>query len=74
MRSGYQTKKGAMLEVVCNTFSGFLLSYLVLMYVIAPTWNLDISHADDFWITCIMTVVSLTRSYFWRRIMTRKKP
>ncbi len=74
MRSGYQTKTGAAVEVMGNTASGFILSYLTLMYVIAPMWNLDISHGDDFLITCIMTVLSLTRSYFWRRLMTKKLP
>lgn len=73
MRSGDQTKRGAAFEVVCNTASGFILSYLMWVFIVAPVWKLDVTYADNFWITCIFTVLSLTRSYFWRRLMTKKQ-
>lgn len=71
MRSGHQTKTGAMLETFGNTFSGFALSYLTWVFVVAPLWKLDVTPGDNFWITCIFTVLSLVRSYTWRRVMTR---
>ena len=71
MRSGDQTKTGAMLETFGNTFSGFALSYLTWVFVVAPLWELDVTPADNFWITCIFTVLSLVRSYTWRRCMTK---
>lgn len=73
MRSGHQTKIGAMTETFCNTFSGFALSYLLWVFVVAPLYNLDTTYADNFEITCIFTVLSLVRSYFWRRLMTKVK-
>jgi len=71
MRSGHQSRAGAILETIANTASGFILSYLLWVFVIAPLWELDVTHADNFWITCCFTVLSLVRGYFWRRIMTK---
>lgn len=71
MRSGHQSHKGAIFETCMNTFSGFALSYLMWVFVVAPLWELDTTYADNFWITCIFTVLSLVRGYYWRRIMTK---
>ena len=71
MRSGHQTKRGALVETFGNTFSGFALSYLVWVFVVAPLWELDVTYTDNFLITCVFTVISLVRSYFWRRLMTK---
>jgi len=60
-----------LIETFANTFSGFALSYLVWVYVVAPLWELDVTYADNFWITFIFTVLSLVRSYCWRRLMTK---
>ena len=73
MRSGHQSKMGAMVETIANTGSGFIISYLMWVLVVAPLWELDVTYGDNFVITCIFTVTSLLRSYFWRRIMTRVK-
>jgi len=71
VRSGHQTKTGAMLETIGNTMSGFILSYLLWVFVVAPLYNIDTTYADNFGITCIFTVLSLARSYCWRRLMTK---
>lgn len=71
MRSGHQTRWGAIFETCANTASGFILSYLLWVFVVAPAWKLDVTPADNFWITCIFTVLSLVRGYVWRRIMTK---
>lgn len=60
-----------MIETFGNTFSGFALSYLLWVFVVAPLWELETTYADNFWITCIFTVLSLVRSYCWRRLMTK---
>jgi len=60
-----------MLEVVANTMSGFILSWCLWVFVIAPWYDLDTTYVDNFNITVAFTVLSLVRSYFWRRLMTR---
>jgi len=71
MRSGYQTKTGAMIETVANTASGFILSYLFWVFVVAPMYDLDVTYVDNFVISSMFTVLSLVRGYTWRRLMTR---
>ncbi len=71
MRSGHQTRKGAIVETCANTTSGFILSYVLYGFVIVPLWDLDVTYVDNFAITCMFTVTSFTRSYIWRRVMTK---
>ncbi len=62
-----QTKKNSIVEILLNTGSGFIVSFgitsLLLPYMVT---------VGAFGITCIFTVVSLVRSYVWRRIFNKK--
>jgi hypothetical protein len=71
MRSGHQTKRGALLETCLNTASGFILSYLLWVFVIVDLYDLDTDFIDNFNITCIFTALSIVRGYVWRRLMTK---
>jgi hypothetical protein len=71
MRSGHQSHLGAIAETCANTASGFILSYLLWVFVVAPLYELDVTYTDNFVITCMFTVLSLVRGYAWRRIMTK---
>lgn len=62
-----QSKKSTLLEVGLNTASGFIVS-LILTSILMPY----IVSIGAFGITCIFTVVSLVRSYTWRRFFNKK--
>lgn len=68
-----QTKRGSMFEISCSIGSGFIISMLMWHFVAAPfvthTMNGDFSSAKaNFYMTCLFTITSLIRSYFWRRL------
>jgi len=62
-----QSKKSSIIEISLNTGSGFIVSLLITS-LLMPYMN-DIG---PFGITCIFTVVSLVRSYAWRRFFNNK--
>ena len=62
-----QTKLESWIEITLNTGSGFVLSYLIYRSVVFP-YMLKMSAAEQaWWVTWLFTVVSLIRSYVWRR-------
>lgn len=66
-----QTKKGSFFEVCCNMGSGFILAALTWNYVVVRLFDLGLDYhhiKNNLLITCIFTVVSLVRSFFWRRM------
>lgn len=62
-----QTKTQSAIEQIINIGSGFIVAMFVFQLIIIPVWDLEIGVSDNFWITCIYTVTSFVRSYFWRR-------
>jgi len=62
-----QSRKHSFLEALLNTASGFLISYFVAELTFTY-FNFSASHKETFQITCIFTLVSIVRSYIWRRI------
>ena len=63
-----QSKLESLVEASLNTASGFIVSLLVWQWVVAPLFGLPVDWAMNFWITGIFTVVSILRSYIWRRL------
>ncbi len=57
-------------EALANTASGFALSMLAVAYVF-PLIGVRMDLRENFAATGIMTVVSIVRSYAWRRIFNR---
>jgi hypothetical protein len=63
-----QTKLESQIEVAVNYLSGFLLAWFTFTWIVTPLVTVGLLHWDRaFAITCIFTVVSILRSYFWRR-------
>ncbi len=62
-----QTKLESLIEASLNTASGFVVSLIVWRWIVAPLMHLPIDMASNFAITGIFTVVSVIRSYVWRR-------
>ena len=66
-----QSKKTSILEVICNTGSGFIIAWILTMYML-PLFDIkNINMSGGFTITTIYTVVSLIRSYLWRRYFNK---
>ena len=63
-----QTRKGSLLETTLNIGSGFIVAMLVWQLIVAPLFGYEVTLYDNFWLTMIFTVVSVVRSYFWRRL------
>lgn len=62
-----QSRAESLLEASLNTASGFIISLIVWRWVVAPTFGLPIDMGTNLLITGIFTVVSIARSYVWRR-------
>lgn len=55
------------MEASLNTASGFLIS-LLTQWLVFPWFNLHPSLQENISLTAIFTIVSIVRSYAWRRI------
>lgn len=62
-----QSRFSSALEAFLNTASGFVISYLAT-FIVYPMFGAHFSAEQNFWIVTIFTVISVVRSYFWRRI------
>ncbi len=62
-----QSKKGSLTEIGLNTASGFVVSFAITSFLLPYMVTVG-----AFGITCIFTVVSLVRSYVWRRIFNKR--
>lgn len=65
-----QPVKHSILETILNTASGFAVSWAMTLLVL-PWFGFKASYSQGFSITVIFTVVSVVRSYFWRRLFNR---
>ncbi len=63
-----QSKTHSLIEVLLNIGSGFVISVLLQQYLITPIYHLPTSGSQNITITIIFTVVSVARSYFFRRL------
>ena len=61
-----QSKLVSLIETLCNIGSGFILS-LIVWQILAYFLGIPMPLSTNVLITSIFTVVSITRSYLWRR-------
>jgi hypothetical protein len=65
-----QSRRGSIFEVTMNIFTGFIVSWILTYYLMLWFgYSMTVSRAWS--ITSIYTVVSIIRSYFWRRIFNK---
>ena len=62
-----QRQSHSVLEVLLNTASGFIISVLTSELVF-PLFGVVATHAQNISIVAVFTVVSVVRSYIWRRV------
>ncbi len=63
-----QTKKGSLFEISCNMASGFIVSWMLTLWFFPTFFNLNLTVTHAWSITFVYTVVSVIRSYCWRRV------
>jgi hypothetical protein len=62
-----QSRRMSLVEICTSTAIGFVVAFVTTHFVM-PWFGHNVSYSDNFWITCIFTVVSLVRSYCVRRL------
>lgn len=62
-----QSRLSSFYEACMNIAIGFGVNYTMNFAILQPVLKIDLSHADNFLIGCLFTVVSLVRSYTIRR-------
>lgn len=65
-----QLRRHSLLEASLNTASGFILSVLVGLWVY-PAFGIH-EFQNNLAVTSIFTIVSIIRSYIWRRIFNAR--
>jgi membrane protein implicated in regulation of membrane protease activity len=68
-----QSRLSSAVESILNQISGFVVSLLVWAWIVAPLYNFPVDWGSNFEITGIFTVVSVIRSYLWRRFFNRRE-
>ena len=67
-----QKKSQSLLEACCNTASAFVISVCVWTYVVSPIYGINKDFTENVGIVGIFTVISIVRSYLWRRLFNKK--
>lgn len=67
-----QSRIESLIESWANIGSGFIISYLMWVFVVGPLWNLETTPLDNLGIVTLFTVTSVIRSYVWRRWFNAK--
>jgi hypothetical protein len=62
-----QTKSWSLIEVVSSTTFGLVVSFIANSLVL-PAFGFPVSWRDSFWIAIVFTVISVVRSYVFRRL------
>lgn len=65
-----QSRRQSLIEAWANTLSGFVIS-LLAGEIVFPAFGFQVSHRDNLAIVLIFTVISVVRSYVWRRIFNK---
>ena len=67
-----QSKQHSLIESILNTLSGLLLSIATWKLIITPLFGIQANNSQVFLVSLIFTIISILRSYLWRRIFNRK--
>lgn len=62
-----QSRLGSVVEACINILVGFGIAMLANA-VILPYFGFNVTAEQNFWITCVFTVISFIRSYLLRRL------
>lgn len=69
-----QSKRMRRIETTSNIGSGFIVAWLLTLWILPVLLNLDLTAGWEVTlITSVYTAVSWVRSYFWRRFFVRRE-
>lgn len=63
-----QSHIDSFMEATCNIAIGFIISWAVWVWVVAPLFGFHNGAKTSFLVTCVFTVTSLLRQYILRRL------
>lgn len=63
-----QARAHSLMEAVTGTLFALFISIVLQQFIIAPLFHLRTSVGENIGIVLIFTVVSMVRSYYWRRL------
>ena len=66
-----QSKKLSAIEAILNVGSGMIIAWFIMQFILAPALGIKITPGDNFIVTVVLTAVSMTRGYFWRRFFVK---
>ena len=66
-----QNKKQSAVESMVNIGSGMVIAWLIMQFVLAPILGIIITPGENVIVTIVLTVVSVCRSYIWRRFFNK---
>lgn len=66
-----QTRMQSLIEAMLNTLSGFIVT-MVAQSIIYPHFGIHTSIGQNFYLALIFTILSILRSYLWRRLFNRR--
>jgi len=67
-----QPRHHSLLEVNLNIASGFVVSWLLWVYIVSPWYGIQVNHLQNLEIVGLFTISAIIRGYFWRRLFNRK--
>jgi hypothetical protein len=67
-----QSQFESLAETALNTGSGFAIAWLLYAWML-PLYGYPVTGSQSFQITAIFTLISVIRSYAWRRVFNRLK-
>ena len=63
-----QNKIESLIEVVANTISGLVVTFLVFSFILAPLLGFHGTPGSHLLVTVVLTGISVLKGYFWRRL------
>lgn len=68
IKGSNQSRIGSLIESFLNVGSGFIIAWILTIFIIPAYTEKSLSVYNSFEITLIYTGVSILRTYIWRRI------
>ena len=62
-----QSRRASFIESIANVVVGFSVATIANYYII-PLFGYPVTFSDSFWIGAVFTVISIIRSYLFRRL------
>lgn len=66
-----QSRIESLLETIVNIGTGMVIAYCTMQFILAPALDIEITYGENVVVTIALTVVSITRSYLWRRFFAK---